>query len=87
MEEKMPHIAYTKWEEEKMKIKAVGEEISIEDFIRFYTKLINIEEKAQYVRKQGRPNDMNKTTVRNITSYYTYIKSQSHEQKRTNYGN
>ena len=52
MEEKIPHIAYTKWEEEKIKIKAEGEEISIEGFIRFYTNLINIEEKAQYVRKQ-----------------------------------
>merc|ERR1712240_997909 len=47
IEEKIPHIAYTKWEEE----------ISIEGFIRFYTNLINIEEKAQYVRKQSRPND------------------------------
>ena len=37
MEEKMPHIAYTKWEEEKVRIKAEGEEISIERFIKFYT--------------------------------------------------
>ena len=28
------------------------EEISIEGFTRFYTHLINSEEKAQYVRKQ-----------------------------------
>ena len=46
MEEKIPHIAYTKWEEEKVRIKAEGEEISIEGFINFYTNLINIEEKA-----------------------------------------
>ena len=46
MEEKIPHIAYTKWEEKKMKIKAEGEEISMEGFIKFYTNLINIEEKA-----------------------------------------
>ena len=42
MEEKIPHIAYTKWEEEKIKIKAEGEEISIEGFIRFHTNHINI---------------------------------------------
>ena len=42
MVEKIPHIIYTKWEEEKMKIKAEGDEISIEGFIRFYTNLINI---------------------------------------------
>ena len=46
MEEKIPHIAYTKWEEEKNRLKAQEEEISIEGFIRFYTNLINIEEKA-----------------------------------------
>ena len=87
MEEKIPHIAYTKWEEEKIKIKAEGEEISIEGFIRFYTNLINIEEKAQYVRKQSRPNDTSKPIVRNINSYYTSINQPIHEQKRSNYGN
>ena len=87
MEEKIPHIAYTKWEEEKIKIKAEGEEISIEGFIRFYTNLINIEEKAQYVRKQSRPNDTSKPTVRNINSYYTSINQPIHEQRRSNYGN
>ena len=57
MEEQIPHIAYTKWEEEKIRLKAEEEEISIEGFIRFYTNLINIEEKAQYIRKQVRPNE------------------------------
>merc|ERR1712148_99654 len=57
MEEKIPHIAYTKWEEEKIRLKAEEEEISIEGFIRFYTNLINIEKKAQYIRKQARPNE------------------------------
>ena len=87
MEEKIPHIAYTKWEEEKIKIKAEGEEISIEGFIRFYTNLINIEEKAQYVRKQSRPNDTNKPAARNMNSYYASIKPTPHEQKRSNQGN
>merc|ERR1712148_100485 len=59
MEEKIPHIAYTKWEEEKIKLKAEGEEISIEGFIKFYTNLINIEEKAQYIRKKARPSQTN----------------------------
>lgn len=49
MEEKIPHIAYTKWEEEKVRIKAEGEEISIEGFIKFYANLINIEERAQCI--------------------------------------
>ena len=87
MEEKIPHTAYTKWEEEKIKIKAEGEEISIDGFIKFYTNLINIEEKAQYIRKQGKPNEINKPVVRNMSSYYTTMKPPSHEQKRTNYGN
>merc|ERR1712237_288975 len=60
MEEKIPHLAYTKWEEEKVKIKADGEEISIEGFIKFYTNLINIEEKAQYILKQSKPAEGNK---------------------------
>ena len=87
IEEKIPHIAYTKWEEEKIKMKAEEEEISIEGFIRFYTNLINIEEKAQYVRKQSRPNDTNKPPVRNMNSYYTSIKQSPHEQRKNNYGN
>ena len=57
MEEKVPHIVYTKWEEQKTKIKEEGDDITIEGFIDFYTNLVNIEEKAQYVRKQARPED------------------------------
>ena len=90
MDETIPHIAYTKWAEEKIKIKEEGEKISIEGFIQFYTNQINIEEKAQYVRKQSRPNDINKTTVsyiNSINSYYTTINQPIHEQKRSNYGN
>merc|ERR1711989_306904 len=59
----------------------------IEGFIRFYTNLNNIEEKAQYVRKQSRPNDTSKPTVRKINSYYTSINQPIHEQRRSNYGN
>ena len=90
MDETIPHIAYTKWAEEKIKIKEEGEKISIEGFIQFYTNQINIEEKAQYVRKQSRPNDINKTTVsyiNSINSYYTTINQPIHEQKRSNYRN
>ena len=87
MEEKIPHIAYTKWEEEKVKIKSEGEEISIEGFIKFYTNLINIEEKAQYIRKQAKPNDTSRQGTKNINSYYTSVKPQHNEQKRNNYGN
>ena len=57
MEEKMPHISYTKREEEKIRLRAEEGEISIKGFVRFCTNLINIEEKAQYVRKQARPNE------------------------------
>ena len=61
--------------------------MSIEGFIQFYTNLINIEEKAQYVRKQSRPNDTSKPAARNMNSYYASIKQTSHEQKRSNHGN
>ena len=87
MEEKIPHIAYTKWEEEKIRLKAEGEEISIEGFIKFYTNLINIEEKAQYVRKQARPNEnsYNKPAARNINLYHATIKPTQSYQKRNNF--
>ena len=87
MEEKIPHIAYTKWEEEKIRLKAEEEEISIEGFIRFYTNLINIEEKAQYIRKQARPNEnsYSKPTPRNINMYHSTIKPVHANQKRTTY--
>ena len=57
MEEKVPHIVYTKWEEEKTKLEAEGEEIDIAKFIMFYTNLVNIEENAQYLRKTTHSND------------------------------
>ena len=76
MEEKIPHIAYTKWEEEKIRLKAEEEEISIEGLIRFYTNLINIEEEARYIRKQARPNESSyiKPTPRNLNLYHSTIK-------------
>ena len=87
MEEKIPHIAYTKWEEEKIRLKAEEEEISIEGFIRFYTNLINIEEKAQYIRKQARPNEnsYSKPTPSNLNLYHSAIKPTHSNQKRTTY--
>ena len=57
IEEKVPHIVYTKWEEEKVRLKSEKEDITINGFIQFYTNLVNIEEKAQYVRKQTKPDD------------------------------
>jgi len=57
IEEKVPHIVYTKWEEEKVRLKSEEEDITINGFIQFYTNLVNIEEKAQYVRKQTKPDD------------------------------
>ena len=86
MEEKIPHLAYTKWEEEKVKIKAEGEEISIEGFIKFYTNLINIEEEAQYIRKQSKPAEGNKPGFRTMNSYYASMRSPSNDQKRNNPG-
>ena len=86
MEEKIPHLAYTKWEEEKVKIKAEGEEISIEGFIKFYTNLINIEEKAQYIRKQSKPAEGNKPGFRKTNSYYASMRSPSNDQKKNNLG-
>ena len=88
MEEKIPHIAYTKWEEQKMKIKAEGEKISMERFIKFYTNLINIEEKAQYIRKQTRANEssQNKQPSRNFNSYYANIKPGQPQHGKGNSG-
>ena len=86
MEEKIPHLAYTKWEEEKVKIKAEGEEISIEGFIKFYTNLIDIEEKAQYIRKQSKPAEGSKPGFRTMNSYYASMRSPSNDQKRNNPG-
>ena len=57
MEEKIPHIVYTKWEEEKIKLTQEEDDITIDGFIEFYTNLVNIEEKAQCVRKQAKPDD------------------------------
>ena len=73
--------------EVKIKIKADGEEISIEGFIRFHNNLINIAEKAQYIRKQSRPIDTSKPTVRTINSNDASIKQTTYKQKRSNYGN
>ena len=61
IEEKIPHIVYTKWEEEKVKMNEIGDEITIDGFISFYTNLVNIEEKAQCVRKQSRSDDRTQT--------------------------
>ena len=83
----MPFIAYTKWEEEKIRLKAEEEEISIEGFIQFYTNYINIEEKAQYIRKEARPNEnsYSKPTSRNLNLYHATIKPTQSNQKRTSY--
>ena len=54
MEEKIPHNTYIKWEEEKEKIKQSAKIITIEAFLDFYSKQINMEENAQYMRKPFR---------------------------------
>ena len=78
MEEKIPHIAYTKWEEEKIKMTEEGYDITIDSFIEFYTNLVNIEEKRS--TSENRPNLMTnpiliKTNHRYTKpSYYTPIR-------------
>ena len=47
MEEKIPHMVYRKWEEEKMKMIQEGYDITINSFIEFYINIVKIEEKAQ----------------------------------------
>ena len=42
---------------EKVRLKSEEEDITINGFIQFYTNLVNIEEKAKYVRKQTKPDD------------------------------
>ena len=83
MEEKIPHIAYTKWEEEKIKLKAEGKDISIEGFIKFYTNLISIELKAQYIRKQAGPSESSNTkpSARNVHLYHAAMKPVQSNQK------
>ena len=58
----------------RKRIKAEGDEISIEGFIKFYTNLIIIEEKAQDIRKQAKPNDTIEQGVTNMNSYYASLK-------------
>ena len=55
MEEKIPHDTYIKWEEHKEKLRESGEGITIDAFLDFYNKQINMEENAQYLRKPFRP--------------------------------
>ena len=56
MEDKILKV-YTKWEEEKMKMIQKCDDITIDTFIEFCTNLVNIEEKAQYVRRQAKYDD------------------------------
>ena len=79
MEEKIPHIVYTKWEEEKIKMIQEGDDITIDSFIEFYTNLVNIEEKAQYVRRQAKPDEkshphQNKASTHKALILHTDIK-------------
>ena len=79
MEEKIPHIVYTKWEEEKIRLNEEGDYITIDVFIEFYTNLVNIEEKAQYVRKQAKPDEkshphQNKSMTQKALILHTDIK-------------
>ena len=87
MEENNSHLEYTKWEEEKIRFKTDGGDMIIEGLIRFYTILVNIEENPKYVGKQGTHIDTNELVIRSINSYYAWMKPQSHEKKRNDYGN
>ena len=86
IEEKIPHIVYTKWEEEKTKLKETGDEISIDGFISFYTNLVNIEEKAQYVRKQSRSDDKTQTPrgINRLNLHHTQIRRKSDKKNDPN---
>ena len=55
MEGKTPHNTYIKWEEHKEKLRESREGVTIDAFLDFYNKQINMEENAQYLRKPVRP--------------------------------
>ena len=62
-----------------MKMTEEGDNITIDSFIEFYTNLVNIEEKAQYVRKQAKPDDkshphQNKTPTQKALILHTDVK-------------
>ena len=57
MKYKIPHIAYTKWKKAKIRLKQMEKKLVLKESSGFKTNLINIEEKAQYVCKQARPNE------------------------------
>ena len=89
MEEKIPHLIYTKWEEEKVRLKNNNEDITIDNFIQFYTNIINIEEKAQYLRRQNRSDDRGQPQVpprtprRTLNLYQTNVRpTQNTNQQR-----
>ena len=85
MEEKVPHIVYTKWEEEKTKLEAEGEEIDIAKFIMFYTNLVNIEENAQYLRKTTHSNDKGGHSKNKALVLHGDVKSNVPQVKSFNY--
>ena len=56
-----------------------GDDITIDSFIEFYTILVNIEEKAQYVRRQAKPDEkshphQNKPSTHKALILHTDIK-------------
>ena len=62
-----------------MKMTEEGDDITIDSFIEIYTNLLNIEEKAQYVRKQAKPDDkshphQNKTPTQKVLILPTDVK-------------
>ena len=60
LEGKIPLDAYTGWIVEKNAIKAGKKIASLEDFVNFYTKLVEQHADAQYIRHQLE--EVNKTT-------------------------
>ena len=85
MEEKVPHVIYTKWKEEKTKLESEGEEIDIAKFIMLYSNLVNMEEKAQYLRKTTRSDDKGSHPRSKALVLHGDVKSNVPQVKSSNY--
>ena len=52
LEGKIPIEAYTAWVTEKERIKKSSGSPNLENFVKFYTKMVEQQSDAQYIRKQ-----------------------------------
>lgn len=57
--------------------------------MKLQTNLINIDEKAQYIRRQARPSQSSSTkqAMRNINAYQAEIKHEQSNKARNKYSN